>query len=182
MPEVAGDRVSRGTIVASHTRTGRRHSKALIPALLVAGLAFMPGPPCRGEGAEPASQRTTDTGDEAMREDAHDQRIDYIEFPAVDIGAMKSFYGEVFGWTFVDYGPEYSSFNDGRMNGGFRKEPQVEAGGPLVVLFATDLKATSARVLKAGGRITRETFEFPGGRRFHFADPSGNELAVWSDR
>jgi predicted enzyme related to lactoylglutathione lyase len=182
MPDVAGDRASRGTIVASHTRPGRRHSKTLIPALLVAGLAFMPGTPCREDGEDPASQRTTATGDEAMTEDARDQRIDYIELPAVDIDAMKSFYGGVFGWTFVDYGPDYSSFGDGRMNGGFRKEPQVEAGGPLVVLFATDLEAAEARVRERGGRIVKDIFDFPGGRRFHFTDPSGNELAVWSDR
>ncbi len=68
------------------------------------------------------------------------------------------------------------------MAGGLRKEPQVEPGGPLVVLFATDLEGTEALVRQHGGRIVREIFEFPGGRRFHFADPSGNELAVWSDR
>ena len=117
-----------------------------------------------------------------MTKDDRDRRIDYIELPAVDISAMKNFYGGTFGWTFEDFGPDYSSFGDGRMNGGFRKEPKVEAGGPLIVLFATDLEDTAARVLKAGGRITKKMFEFPGGRRFHFADPSGNELAAWSDR
>ncbi len=117
-----------------------------------------------------------------MTEDTRDQRIDYIELPAVDIDAMKSFYGGAFGWTFEDFGPDYSSFSDGRLAGGFRKEPKVEPGGPLVVLFATDLEAAEARVRKLGGRIVKEIFEFPGGRRFQFADPSGNELAVWSDR
>lgn len=117
-----------------------------------------------------------------MTQDARDRRIDYIELPAVDIGAMKSFYGGAFGWTFEDYGPDYSSFSDGRLTGGFRREPQVEPGGPLVVLFAADLEAAEARVRQHGGRIVREIFKFPGGRRFQFADPSGNELAVWSDR
>jgi len=117
-----------------------------------------------------------------MTEDTRDRRIDYIELPAVDIEAMKVFYGQAFGWTFEDYGPDYSSFRDGRMDGGFRKEPKIERGGPLVVLFAADLEATEARIRKLGGRIVREIFSFPGGRRFHFADPSGNELAVWSDR
>jgi predicted enzyme related to lactoylglutathione lyase len=117
-----------------------------------------------------------------MSQAEHDQRIDYVEFPAADVEAMKSFYNAVFGWTFKDYGPEYASFNDGRMRGGLRKEPQVASGGPLVVLYATDLAAAETRVRQHGGRIVKETFEFPGGRRFHFTDPSGNELAVWSDQ
>jgi predicted enzyme related to lactoylglutathione lyase len=112
----------------------------------------------------------------------HDRRIDYIEFPVTDVDATKRFYGAVFGWSFEDYGPDYASFHDGRLNGGFRKEAQVIRGGPLVVLYATDLRAAEAKVKTAGGRVVREVFEFPGGRRFHFTDPSGNELAVWSDQ
>lgn len=113
---------------------------------------------------------------------AQDRRIDYIEFPVTDLVAAKRFYAAVFGWKFEDYGPEYASFHDGRLSGGFRLETQIVRGGPLLVLYATDLAAVEGQVKRAGGRIVRETFAFPGGRRFHFTDPSGNELAVWTDR
>ena len=110
-------------------------------------------------------------------------RIDYIELPAPDIQAAKDFYGAAFGWEFVDYGPEYSSFKEERLNGGLTpaRTPAGLGQGALVVLHALDLAATEARVRAAGGQITTETFEFPGGRRFHFSDPAGNELAVWSE-
>jgi predicted enzyme related to lactoylglutathione lyase len=111
-----------------------------------------------------------------------DRRIDYIEFPVTDVAAAKRFYGDAFGWRFEDYGPDYVSFQDGRLSGGFTKADRVQPGGPLVVLFAVDLAAAERRIIKAGGRIVRPAFSFPGGRRFHFADPSGHELAVWSDR
>jgi predicted enzyme related to lactoylglutathione lyase len=117
-----------------------------------------------------------------MSQAEQDRRVDYIEFASTDIEETKRFYSEVFGWEFTDYGPDYTSFNDGRLAGGFRAAPQVGAGGPLVVLYSTDLEGIESRVSEAGGEIVREIFEFPGGRRFHFADPSGNELAVWSDR
>ncbi len=117
-----------------------------------------------------------------MSQAEQDLRVDYIEFPATDVQATKRFYGEVFGWEFTDYGPDYTSFTDGRLAGGFRAAPDVAPGGPLVVLYATDLSGIEARIRESGGQIVKETFEFPGGRRFHFADPSGNELAVWSDR
>ena len=112
----------------------------------------------------------------------NDKRIDYIELPAKDIDDAKRFYGEIFGWTFVDYGPEYTSFNDGRLDGGFRKEPEVRRGGPLIVIYSIDLEDIRDNVKKAGGTIVQDIFEFPGGRRFHFTDPSGNELAIWSDK
>jgi predicted enzyme related to lactoylglutathione lyase len=108
-------------------------------------------------------------------------RMDYIEFPATDIAETKAFYSQVFGWKFTDYGPDYTSFEDGRLGGGFSKDRQVVLGGPLIVLYASDLAACEAKVKAAGGKIVKPTFEFPGGRRFHFADPSGNELAVWSE-
>jgi len=108
--------------------------------------------------------------------------MDYIEFPATNIEETKRFYSGVFGWHFTDYGPDYTSFSDGRLAGGFTKEADVSEGGPLVVLYSTDLSEIKDRVSKGGGRIVREIFEFPGGRRFHFTDPSGNQLAVWSDR
>lgn len=95
---------------------------------------------------------------------------------------MKAFYGAAFGWSFVDYGDAYTSFTDGRMNGGFRKEDAVAPGGPLVIVYALDLEGARTRVTDAGGRVVVPIFAFPGGRRFHFADPSGNVLAVWSER
>ncbi len=117
-----------------------------------------------------------------MREAEHDRRIDYVEFASTDLSETKRFYSEVFGWEFADWGPEYVSFGDGRLDGGFAAASEVATGGPLVVLFAMDLEEIEAAVKASGGRIVREIFEFPGGRRFHFTDPSGNELAVWSDR
>ena len=117
-----------------------------------------------------------------MSQAQQDRRVDYIEFPTTNMEVTKRFYSEVFGWEFTDYGPDYTSFTDGRLAGGFSVAPEVRVGGPLVVLYATDLAGVEARVGDSGGRIVRETFEFPGGRRFHFTDPSGNELAVWSDR
>ena len=108
----------------------------------------------------------------------HDRKIDYIEFGATDIAATKKFYGDVFSWKFTDYGPDYTSFEDGRIAGGFAKGT-VAAAGTLVVIYVDDLAAAEKRVKDAGGRIVKETFSFPGGSRFHFADPNGNVLAVW---
>lgn len=130
----------------------------------------------------------TSQGDELMNQAEQDRRIDYIEFLATDIEAIKGFYSKVFGWEFTDYGPEYTSFTDGRLAGGFAVASEVTGGGggggggPLVVLYAADLEGVLASVNESGGVIVREIFEFPGGRRFHFTDPSGNELAVWSDQ
>lgn len=118
----------------------------------------------------------------AMTQEGNDRTIDYIEFPVTDIGAAKEFYSGVFGWKMTDYGPDYTSFEDGRLTGGFRTETEVIRGGTLVVLYSIDLEAIEATIREHGGRIVQEIFEFPGGRRFHFLDPSGNELAVWSDR
>ena len=120
--------------------------------------------------------------DQPLQGAEHDRRIDYIELPATDVAKTKRFYIDVFGWKFTDYGPDYTSFEDGRLNGGFAKEERAGAYGVLIVIFAVDLAAAEARVTKAGGRIVKPIFDFPGGRRFHFTDPSGNELAVWSDR
>jgi predicted enzyme related to lactoylglutathione lyase len=114
--------------------------------------------------------------------DDNDGRIDYVEIPVRDVAAAKRFYGNVFGWSFTDYGPDYTSFLDGRLSGGLIASADVRGGGPLIVCYAIDLDSARARVVTAGGEIVREVFEFPGGRRFHFADPSGNQLAVWSDR
>jgi predicted enzyme related to lactoylglutathione lyase len=111
-----------------------------------------------------------------------ENQIDYIEFPATDIPATKAFYQAVFGWKFEDYGPAYTSFHDGRIAGGFTTDEVGPARQPLVVLYSAHLEAVAERINASGGRLTREIFAFPGGRRFHFADPSGNELAVWSDK
>ena len=117
-----------------------------------------------------------------MGQAEQDRRVDYIEFRAKNIEETKRFYSQVFGWEFTDYGPDYTSFTDGRLGGGFSVAPEVQAGGPLVVLYATNLSEVEARITESGGQVVQETFEFPGGRRFHFTDPSGNELAVWSDQ
>ena len=116
-----------------------------------------------------------------MSNAANDRRIDYIELPATDISATQRFYTEVFGWNFEDYGPEYTSFFDGRLAGGFWKASKVAEGGVLVVLYAANLEAMLEKVKAAGGKIVKEIFSFPGGRRFQFQDPNGNELAVWSE-
>jgi predicted enzyme related to lactoylglutathione lyase len=106
-------------------------------------------------------------------------RIDYIEFPATDIAATKRFYHDVFGWTFEDYGPDYTSFSDGRMDGGFTKS-EAAGKGVLIVIHAAELEAMQSKIVAAGAAIVKPIFSFPGGRRFHFTDPNGNELAVWS--
>ncbi|SMF06728.1 MULTISPECIES: VOC family protein [unclassified Pseudomonas] len=110
----------------------------------------------------------------------HDRQIDNIEFNVGDIARSKAFYGSVFGWRFTDYGPSYTEFSDGRLTGGFTTGEPVRLGGPLVILYADDLQATQQRIVAAGAVISRATFAFPGGRRFHFVDPDGYELAVWT--
>ena len=111
-----------------------------------------------------------------MREDG---KLDYLELPGGALGAVKAFYGAAFGWTFQDYGPTYAAFDQG-LDGGFDADAEPHAK-PLPVLFAHDLEAMAARVQAAGGSIVKPIFAFPGGRRFHFQDPAGNELAVWSE-
>ncbi len=114
-----------------------------------------------------------------------DQKIDYIEFPAADLDAVQVFYERAFGWAFVDYGPEYRSFSDGKLNGGFRHEnlrSTTASGAALVILYADNLENTRDKVASSGGTIIEDIFSFPGGRRFQFADPNGNELAVWSEK
>ena len=118
-----------------------------------------------------------------MDNQSNENRIDYIEFPAADIAKTKAFYAGVFGWKFTDYGPDYTSFEDGRLAGGFFHAPQsAPAGRPLIVIYSADLAARQAQIESAGGAIVKPVFSFPGGRRFHFTDPSGNELSVWSDK
>ena len=109
--------------------------------------------------------------------------FNYIELPASNMAAMKAFYRAVFGWSYVDYGPSYAAITGAGMDGGFdgdsgARKPSDQ--GPRVVLYSEDVEASEKAVLNAGGEITVPVFSFPGGRRFHFKDPSGNELAVWT--
>ena len=114
-----------------------------------------------------------------------DQKIDYIEFPAADFDTIQAFYESAFNWQFTDYGPEYRAFTDGKLDGGFRKanlSATTANGSALVILYAENLETTRDKVAASGGTIVEDIFSFPGGRRFQFADPNGNELAVWSDK
>lgn len=111
-------------------------------------------------------------------------KIDYVELPATDLSATRTFFANVFGWEFTEYGPDYVAFSNAGLNGGFFRAKQyarTQQGSALVILYADDLEACLAAVEQAGGRILQPIFEFPGGRRFHFTEPSGNELAVWSE-
>jgi uncharacterized protein len=117
-----------------------------------------------------------------MNAHAH-HTIDYIEIAVTDMDAAKAFYASAFGWSLVDYGPDYAGIQgEGREAGGLRRDPEVRPGGPLVILYSEDLEASVEAVTAAGGKIVEPIYSFPGGRRFHFADPAGNELAVWSDQ
>jgi predicted enzyme related to lactoylglutathione lyase len=108
--------------------------------------------------------------------------IDYIEIAVTDLAAAKAFYTSAFGWSLVDYGPAYAGIQgDGRELGGLREDTEVRSGGgPLVILYSEDLERSLDAVTAAGGTVVKPIDPFPGGRRFHFADPAGNELAVWS--
>jgi uncharacterized protein len=108
-----------------------------------------------------------------------DGKLDYIELSAAGgaLDSVKAFYSAAFGWSFTDYGAAYSAFDEG-LDGGFQTE---SAAKPLPILFSTDLERTLAAVEQAGGKVVRPIFDFPGGRRFHFLDPAGNELAVWAE-
>ncbi len=111
--------------------------------------------------------------------------IDYIEMPSRDLAATKRFFTELFGWSFEDYGLEYCAFDDGRMAGGFftsEKTCTTAEGAPLVVFYHAELEKKYAEVVRACAKITREIFDFPGGRRFHFEAPGGGEFAIWSDK
>ncbi len=109
-------------------------------------------------------------------------KLDYLEMPATvgTLDSVKAFYAAAFGWSFTDYGPAYSAFDEG-LEGGFHTDATASTR-PLPVLYSQDLRATQAEVEAAGGRIVKPIYAFPGGRRFHFLDPAGNELAVWSEK
>ena len=108
-------------------------------------------------------------------------RIDYVELTVTSIAAAKAFYGQAFDWTFQDYGPDYCEFRDGRLTGGFA-HGEPSPGGALIVVYSTDLEGTLQRIEAVGGTVVLLIFAFSGGRRFHFRDPDGYELAVWSDQ
>lgn len=112
-----------------------------------------------------------------------DKTINYVEFPLVDADATKAFYGSVFGWEFQDWGPTYISFSGAGIDGGFNGESGVPVTQPgvLIVLYSSDLEAIENGIKSAGAQITKAIYPFPGGRRFHFRDPNGSELAVWSE-
>ena len=107
--------------------------------------------------------------------------IDYIEITVPDLEAAKTFYAKAFGWTFNDYGPGYAGIvGKEHEMGGLCVGDEVRQGGPLVILFSNDLEQSVAAVTEAGGKIIKPPYDFPGGWRFHFRDPGGNELAVWA--
>ncbi len=109
--------------------------------------------------------------------------INYIEFTVTDLAKAKAFYSSAFGWKFNDYGPDYAGIqSECGESGGLRLDSKTQPGGPLVILYSKDLEETLNSVNSAGGKITAPPFEFPGGRRFQFKDPSGNELGVWSEK
>lgn len=111
-------------------------------------------------------------------------KINYVEIPSRDIEATKAFFTSAFGWSFVDYGPKYVAIENAGLDGGFFKSDKVvstDNGSVLVVLYSSDLEATLENVRSAGGKVVQDIFSFPGGRRFHFSDPTGNEYAVWSE-
>ena len=113
------------------------------------------------------------------------EKINYIEFPSRDLSITKKFFGKAFGWSFIDFGPEYVAIENAGINGGFYKSDlcaSTENGSVLVVLYSADLEETMIKIENAGGTIIKDIFSFPGGRRFHFDDPNGNEYAVWSDK
>ena len=112
------------------------------------------------------------------------EKINYVEFPSKNIKATKTFFETVFGWSFVDYGPDYTAFSNEGINGGFYKSDlsaSTATGSALIVFYSKDLEQTQSKIEAAGGSVLKPVFSFPGGRRFHFGDPNGNEYAVWSD-
>ncbi len=109
-------------------------------------------------------------------------QINYVEFKANDLEKIKKFYHQVFGWNFIDYGPTYVAFSESGIDGGFEKTDENIVIGTLVVLYHQDLDNIKGNIIEAGGKISKDIFSFPGGHRFQFIDPTGNELAVWSDK
>jgi hypothetical protein len=112
-----------------------------------------------------------------------ENQIDYIEIPVTDLLRAREFFGAMFGWEFQEWGDDYASFSDGRLNGGLRRATEPAAAtGVLLVFYSADLERDVARVKELGATISQETFAFPGGRRFHFIDPVGTEYAMWTEK
>jgi len=111
-----------------------------------------------------------------------DNHINYVEFKAKDLDSIKQFYQEAFNWKFTDYGPSYTAFSESGLEGGFEKTDEEIVNGVLVVLYHSNLEQIKTKVIEAGGKISKDIFSFPGGSRFQFIDPSGNELAVWKEQ
>ena len=114
--------------------------------------------------------------------DIKDNHINYVEFKAKDLEKVKKFYTASFNWTFTDYGPTYIAFSESGLQGGFEKTENEIVNGALVVLYHKNLDLIKNKIIESSGKISKDIFSFPGGRRFHFIDPAGNELAVWSDK
>jgi predicted enzyme related to lactoylglutathione lyase len=113
------------------------------------------------------------------------EKINYVEFPAKDIQSTKAFFIKVFDWDFTDYGPDYTAFSNQGLDGGFFKselKSTTDTGGALIVFYSDNLEKTQEKIINAAGTIIKSIFPFPGGRRFHFTEPSGNEFAAWSDK
>lgn len=113
---------------------------------------------------------------------AIDNHINYLEFKAKDLVAIKAFYTKSFGWVFTDYGPTYTAFSESGIEGGFEESDDEIVNGALIILYHQNLEMIKSRIIESDGIISKDIFSFPGGRRFHFIDPAGNELAVWSDK
>jgi uncharacterized protein len=114
----------------------------------------------------------------------HHEKLNYVEFAAKDLPATKAFFQAAFSWEFADYGPEYIAFSNEGLDGGFYKADMAsnsDKGGALLVFYSSQLEMTLAKIANAGGRVNKPIFAFPGGRRFHFIEPSGNEFAVWGE-
>lgn len=110
------------------------------------------------------------------------EKINYLEYPSNDLAATQLFFERAFSWSFTAYGNDYIAFDDQGLEGGFFRSDllsRTETGAALSVFYSQDLEATYAKVLKCGGHIVQEIFDFPGGRRFHFFEPGGSEFAVW---
>ncbi|NNL15192.1 MAG: VOC family protein [Flavobacteriaceae bacterium] len=112
---------------------------------------------------------------------AKNNHIDYIEFKTNDLELTKDFYNMAFGWTFKDYGTTYASFKESGIEGGFETTEEPIKNSVLIVLYHDNINSIKDKIIEVGGKISKEIFSFPGGRRFHFLDPSGNELAIWTD-
>ncbi len=113
--------------------------------------------------------------------DINDNHINYVEFKAKDLEKIKEFYTISFDWTFTDYGPTYLAFSESGIQGGFEKTESEIINGALIILYHKNLELIKSKIMKSCGEISEDIFSFPGGRRFYFIYPSGNELAVWSD-